>query len=66
MPNSILYFVQECNAKETYLKGTLENINSEAPGQAPEAGWCEPHDVQQGEVQGPAPASISVTIQDRR
>jgi len=26
----------------------------EGPGQAQEVGLCEPHEVQQGEVQGPA------------
>jgi len=29
----------------------------EGPGQAREVGLCEPHEVQQGKVQGPAPRS---------
>jgi len=47
-------------AGDTTLSGTtdtLEGYHPEGPGQAQEVGLCEPHEVQQGQVQGPAPGS---------
>jgi len=35
----------------------LANMLVEGPGQAGEVGLCEPHEVQQGQVQGPTPGS---------
>lgn len=37
----------------------------EVPGRAGEAGLCEPHEVQQGEGQGPAPGSGQFSPQER-
>jgi len=36
---------------------TRMRCHPEGPGQAGEVGLCEPHEVQQGQVQGPTPGS---------
>ena len=42
-------------AEDTELSGT--GWHPEGPGQAGEVGLCEPHEVQRGRVQGPAPGA---------
>ncbi|KAK4831861.1 LOW QUALITY PROTEIN: hypothetical protein QYF61_019689 [Mycteria americana] len=47
-------------AGDTKLSGAVHTPEGhpEGPGQAGEVGLCEPHEVQQGQVQGPSPGAI--------
>ena len=48
-------------ADDTKLSGAVDikrtGYHPEGPGQAQEMGLCEPHEVQQDQMQGPAPGS---------